>query len=59
MKAGREWLIRDLVTEAERQLREERGVALATALVLCPSRDSAIPFYDALSDYVEDQVCGE
>ncbi|CAM9196988.1 unnamed protein product, partial [Scytosiphon promiscuus] len=28
------------------------GLSVATALVLCPSRDSAIPFYDRAADYV-------
>lgn len=29
---------------------------MATALVLCPSRDSAIPFYDKAADYVGGEV---
>lgn len=44
--------MRELATKAEELLLEQQGLALATALVLCPSRDSAIPFYDVASNYV-------
>ncbi|CAM9615793.1 unnamed protein product, partial [Ectocarpus sp. 8 AP-2014] len=46
------WTVRELATKAEELLLEKQGLALATALVLCPSRDSAIPFYDVASHYV-------
>ncbi|CAM9226310.1 unnamed protein product [Ectocarpus sp. 6 AP-2014] len=46
------WTVRELASKAEELLLEKQGLALATALVLCPSRDSAIPFYDVASRYV-------
>ncbi|CAM9935485.1 unnamed protein product, partial [Ectocarpus sp. 4 AP-2014] len=46
------WTVRELATKAEELLLEKQGLALATALVLYPSRDSAIPFYDVASHYV-------
>ncbi|CAM9613156.1 unnamed protein product, partial [Ectocarpus sp. 13 AM-2016] len=46
------WTVRELAAKAEELLLEKQGLALATALVLCPSRDSAIPFYDVASHYV-------
>ncbi|CAM9366685.1 unnamed protein product [Ectocarpus sp. 12 AP-2014] len=48
------WTVRELTTKAEELLLERQGLALETALVLCPSRDSAIPFYDVASHYVEE-----
>ncbi|CAN0288467.1 unnamed protein product [Ascophyllum nodosum] len=51
--AKRHWSVRQLATEAEMLLREKHGVTLATALVLCLSRDAAIPFYGQLFDYAE------
>lgn len=48
--------VRQLATKAEEQILERHGLALATALVLCPSRDSAIPFYDTAADYVGAEV---
>lgn len=48
--------MRELATKAEELLLEKQGLALATALVLCPSRDSAIPFYDVASHYVGEGV---
>ncbi|CAM9765787.1 unnamed protein product [Ectocarpus fasciculatus] len=46
------WTVRELATKAEELLLERQDLALATALVLCPSRDSAVPFYDVASNYV-------
>ena len=54
--AKRHWSVRQLATEAETLLREKHGVTLATALVLCLSRDAAIPFYGQLFDYTEPKV---
>lgn len=48
--------VRQLATKAEEQVLERYGLSLATALVLCPSRDSAIPFYDTAADYVGAEV---
>lgn len=48
--------VRQLATKAEEQILECYDLALATALVLCPSRDSAIPFYDTVAEYVGPEV---
>lgn len=48
--------VRQLATKAEEQILERHGLNVATALVLCPSRDSAIPFYDTAADYVGTEV---
>eukprot|EP00752_Nemacystus_decipiens_P002170 g2066.t1 len=44
--------VRQLATEAEDQILASYGLRVATALVLCPARDSALPFYDTTADYV-------
>ena len=54
--AKRHWSVRQLATGAEPLLREKHGVTLATTLVLCLSRDAAIPFYGQLFDYAEPEV---
>lgn len=48
--------VRQLATAAEERILERHGLRVAAALVLCPSRDSALPFYDAAADYVEAEV---
>eukprot|EP00903_Cladosiphon_okamuranus_P021241 g19514.t1 len=44
--------VRHLANKAEEQILGRYGLRVATALVLCPARDSALPFYDKASDYV-------
>ena len=55
-KAG--WSVRRLAKEAEDRVRKEHGLSLAVALVLCPARDSAIPFYEPLANFVGSGVRG-
>ena len=48
--------VRQLAVEAEEQILGRHGLRVATALVLCPARDSALPLYDTAADYVGAEV---
>ena len=50
------WTVRRVAKEAEDRVREELGLTLAVALVLCPARDSAIPFYEPAANFVASGV---
>ncbi|CAM9115855.1 unnamed protein product, partial [Sphacelaria rigidula] len=55
----REWSVKQLAACAEGRIKDAFGLAVATALVLCPTRDTAAPFYEPAADFFGHEDCVE
>lgn len=51
-----DWTIKQLASRAEEIFRDTFRFAVSTALVLCPSRDTAAPFYELATDFFSHEV---